>query len=228
MPATDTLSVAGHAVRLRRHARATRLTLRVGPKGPVLTIPKRMTLRQAAEFLDRHQDWLVDKIADTPAQVIVGLGAQVPLAGQLLTIAPTPASRPRVDGTTLLVPGPAPKVAAAVRKFLIAQARQDLSAASKDYAAQINRRFGRITLRDTRSRWGSCTSRGDLNYSWRLIMAPAEVLDYVAAHEVAHLAQMNHSQRFWSIVEDLCPDYPVYRDWLRANGPDLHRYDFGP
>ncbi|MGR3434759.1 MAG: M48 family metallopeptidase, partial [Shimia sp.] len=82
-------------------------------------------------------------------------------------------------------------------------------------------------LRDTRSRWGSCSAAGGLNYSWRLVMAPPEVLDYVAAHEVAHLAQMNHSPRFWAEVAGLMPGYEAPRGWLRRHGADLHRYRFG-
>jgi predicted metal-dependent hydrolase len=86
--------------------------------------------------------------------------------------------------------------------------------------------FGRVTLRDTRSRWGSCTSAGDLMFSWRLIMAPSAVLDYVVAHEVAHLAEMNHSDRFWAQVERLFPDHAAPRAWLRRNGAGLHAWDF--
>ena len=227
MPAHETITVAGHSVTLKRHARAKRLTLRVSPKGPVLTVPKRMRLATATDFLTRHMDWLQDRLADAPKRVTVDLGTDLPFAGQTLSVVRAADGRTRIEGDHLLVPDSRSGTTAAVRSFLIAQARQDLTAASTDYARQIDRNVGRITLRDTRSRWGSCTARGDLNFSWRLIMAPAEVLDYVAAHEVAHLAQMNHSAKFWGIVADLCPDYHVYRTWLRTHGPDLHRYDFG-
>ncbi|MEL6678764.1 MAG: M48 family metallopeptidase, partial [Pseudomonadota bacterium] len=93
-------------------------------------------------------------------------------------------------------------------------------------AARLGRRPGRSTLRDTRSRWGSCTSEGHIMLSWRLLLAPPQVLDYVVAHEVAHLQEMNHSPAFWSVVRDLCPDYERHRRWLHQHGADLHRYRF--
>ncbi|GFE63244.1 hypothetical protein KIN_03180 [Litoreibacter roseus] len=105
-------------------------------------------------------------------------------------------------------------------------ARDRLASASQKHAETLGRPFHKITLRDTRSRWGSCTSQGNLMYSWRLILAPPEVLDYVAAHEVAHLAHMDHSQRFWTAVGGLCPGYQTPRAWLRRNGATLHRYQF--
>ena len=99
--------------------------------------------------------------------------------------------------------------------------------ASDHYAAKIGRRVTRVTLRDTRSRWGSCTAEGALMYSWRLVMAPPEVLRYVAAHEVAHLVEMNHSHRFWAVVEGLYPDWQAQRAWLHRHGGALHSLRFG-
>ena len=106
----------------------------------------------------------------------------------------------------------------------MAQAR--LAAASDRHAATLGRPFTAIALRDTRSRWGSCTADGRLMYSWRLAMAPPEVLDDVAAHEVAHLAHMDHSPRFWSVVETLCPGWPAHRRWLREHGGALQGWQF--
>ena len=94
------------------------------------------------------------------------------------------------------------------------------------YAAQVDRPVTAVSLRDTRSRWGSCTSEGKLMLSWRLVFAPPKVFDYVIAHEVAHLVEMNHSRAFWAIVEGLRPDYRDAKDWLKSDGPDLHRYRF--
>lgn len=110
--------------------------------------------------------------------------------------------------------------------FLKHHARLALVDASARHAEALGRPHGRITIRDTRSRWGSCTAQGDLMFSWRLIMAPPEVLDYVAAHEVAHLAEMNHSRAFWAHVERLMPGYAGPRRWLRENAQHLHRYRF--
>lgn len=114
----------------------------------------------------------------------------------------------------------------AVLAALKCLARDRLAEASDRHATAIGRKVGRITLRDTRSRWGSCTSEGNLMYSWRLILAPPEVLDYVAAHEVAHLVHMDHSRAFWAQVERLMPGHKSARDWLRREGTGLHRWRF--
>ncbi|MEL7205889.1 MAG: SprT family zinc-dependent metalloprotease, partial [Pseudomonadota bacterium] len=125
------------------------------------------------------------------------------------------------------VPGSADRVGTRVATWLKLLARDRLIEASDRYAAELGRPYTRLSLRDTRSRWGSCSAQGRLMYSWRLILAPPEALDYVAAHEVAHLQEMNHSPAFWSIVADLCPDYETQRLWLRHEGTSLHRYRFG-
>jgi predicted metal-dependent hydrolase len=114
-----------------------------------------------------------------------------------------------------------------VKAFMKLQARDALAAASDRYAAAVGKSYARLSLRDTRSRWGSCSSQGVLMYSWRLIMAPPQVLDYVAAHEVAHLVEMNHSQAFWDVVEDIFPNHKPCRKWLREHGDKLHRVQFG-
>ena len=127
----------------------------------------------------------------------------------------------------LLVPDDPEKLGPRLAAYLRALARDRLAAASDRHAAALRRPYRKITLRDTRSRWGSCTAQGDLMYSWRLVMAPPEVLDYVAAHEVAHLAQMNHSPAFWAVVERLYGDWRPARRWLQVEGASLHRYRFG-
>ena len=126
----------------------------------------------------------------------------------------------------LLVPGTGSEVARRTRVWLANEARVRLAKISDDYAAELGRSYTRLTIRDTRSRWGSCSASGGLMYSWRLVMAPAEVLRYVAAHEVAHLVEPNHSSAFWRKVEELKQDYRDNRRWLRANGNELHRYRF--
>jgi predicted metal-dependent hydrolase len=115
-----------------------------------------------------------------------------------------------------------------LRAWLKTAARRRLSAACDHYAARLGRPYTRLTLRDTRSRWGSCSAQGGLNFSWRLFMAPPDVLDYVAAHEVAHLAQMNHSPAFWAEVSRLFGPHETQRRWLRAEGAALHAVDFDP
>ncbi|MFD0937353.1 M48 family metallopeptidase, partial [Methylobacterium trifolii] len=115
-------------------------------------------------------------------------------------------------------------VARRVRDYLSLEARRDLLVSVERYTAALGQGPKRITVRDTRSRWGSCTARGELNFSWRLILAPPLVLDYLVAHEMAHLREMNHSNRFWTLVGDLCPNVDEAEAWLKRNGAALHRY----
>jgi predicted metal-dependent hydrolase len=131
-----------------------------------------------------------------------------------------------VTGTELQVPGAADRLPVKLQAFFKEQARAAVSAATKTYADALGVSVGRISLKDTRSRWGSCSSAGNINYSWRLIMAPAPVLNYVAAHEVAHRLEMNHSDRYWANVARVYPDYNVQRAWLRTHGTALHGYRF--
>ena len=131
------------------------------------------------------------------------------------------------DGV-LGVPGPAGGHAVRVAAWLREEARRASVAAVDRHAAKLGLKPGRISLRDPRSRWGSCTASGDLMFSWRLIMAPSAVFDYVVAHEVAHLAELNHSPRFWAVVRAALPGLiKAARDWLRRNGAALHTHDFG-
>ncbi len=213
-------------VDLRRSARARRLSLRVSRlDGKVtLTMPPRAPEQQALAFLQEREAWLRGHLADITPAAVVRVGGQVLYRGAELQVVAGPGRRIVADDATLSVPVGAG--GAAVRAFLRARARDALVAATDRYAAQIGRSYTRISLRDTRSRWGSCSTSGTVMYSWRLIMAPPVVLDYVAAHEVAHLAEMNHSQRFWDIVADLMPDYARHRLWLRENGDRLHSLRF--
>lgn len=214
---------------LRRSPRARRISLRVsGLDGRVtLTIPRGVAETEALDFARSRGDWLRAQLSGRVGTVQVGHGVTLPLEGQGMRIAPAAGRRILARGEDLLVPGPAEMVAARLQAWLKARARDRLAAASDHYAALLGRRYARLTLRDTRSRWGSCSANGTLSYSWRLVLAPPEVLAYVAAHEVAHLAEMNHSPAFWALVARLMPDHAAARGWLRREGAALHRYRFG-
>lgn len=213
------------AVTLRRSARARRISLRVSAlDGRVtLTLPKGLAEREALDFARSKQDWLQGHLADRMPDVPVAPGAEIPVEGRMMRLEAGTGRRVQTSGDALIVPGGA---AARVQAWLKTLARERLVTASDHYAAALGRPYSRITLRDTRSRWGSCSSTGGLSYSWRLVMAPPEVLDYVAAHEVAHLEQMNHSPAFWAIVAALMPEFQTHRKWLRQHGTGLHRYRF--
>ena len=215
-------------VQLRRSARARRLSLRISRLDgrATLTLPHRVPEREGMAFLQDRESWLRKHLADVAPEAPVRLGGTVPFQGADLPIVAGAVRRVRLGPEGLIVPDEPALVGKRVAAFLKLKARDALAAASDHYAAQLGTSYGRITLRDTRSRWGSCSSAGDLMYSWRLIMAPPEVLNYVAAHEVAHLKHMDHSARFWGVVDDLFADHKACRAWLRTHGGSLHRVRF--
>ncbi len=216
-------------ITLRRIARARRFSLRVGQAdGRVtLSLPARAREAEAMDFARAHEGWIRNAQARRPKATTVELGGQIMLEGQTLTIAAGAGRSVQVQGGQLLVAGDPARVSARVMAFLKVRARDRLAQASDHYAAQVGRQVTQITLRDTRSRWGSCSPDGALMYNWRLIMAPPAVLDYVAAHEVAHLVEMNHSAAFWAVVARLYPGWNVQRDWLKRNGGALQAVQFG-
>ncbi len=215
-------------VTLRRSLRARRMSLRVSRlDGRVtLTLPQFVAEREGMAFLRDREGWLRGQVGQVTASVVAEPGARVGFEGRELLIAEADQRRVTVTEGQMLVPRGAEKVAVRVRAYLRHAARDRLAAASDRHAAALGLSYAGLSLRDTRSRWGSCSSRGRLMYSWRLIMAPPEVLDYVAAHEVAHLAEMNHSPEFWAVVERLFPEHRRCRQWLRDNGDQLHRLRF--
>ncbi|MFT5630828.1 MAG: putative metal-dependent hydrolase [Gammaproteobacteria bacterium] len=215
-------------VSVRRSARARKLSLRVSRlDGKVtLTVPQRSPLREGIHFLETRELWLRTHLIRLAPEAVVAAGGTVPYRGDALPVVVGAVKRTVMREGTLQVPD-APTAGVRAKAFLKLRARDELAAASDRYAAQVDRTYNRLSIRDTRSRWGSCSSEGVLMYSWRLIMAPPAVLDYVAAHEVAHLVEMNHSDAFWAVVERICPEYAAHRAWLRNNGDVLHRVNFG-
>lgn len=214
---------------LKRSARARRFSLRVSRlDGRVtLSLPSRAREAEAMAFARSQEEWLRETLAGMPVRAGVVIGGEVPVEGRMLRLVQGTGRGVRIEGDSLRVPGDPAQAGARVGAFLKALARERLVAASDRYAAEIGRKVTRVSLRDTRSRWGSCAHDGSLMYSWRLVMAPPSVLDYVAAHEVAHMVEMNHSDRFWAVVERLYPRWQVQRKWLHAEGQALHAYRFG-
>src|SRR3954464_10408593 len=234
-PAHLEVNHAGRAYRiaLRRRPTARRITLRISSATGeiVLTLPERTDLDAARRFADVHGGWIAARLARIPARVAFAQGALVPLRGVPHRIVPWS----RVSGSTAALVDPdgepviavsadSPHIARRVRDFLTREAKRDLGIAVQRHTDALGIPARTITVRDTRSRWGSCSAQGSLNFSWRLILAPPFVLDYLAAHEVAHLKEMNHSHRFWRIAHSLCPHVEEAERWLKRNGADLHRY----
>mgnify|MGYP001765241648 CR=1 FL=1 len=217
-------------VHLKRSARSRRFSLRVSRlDGKVtLTLPPRARESEAMTFLRGHEDWLRQTLAAMPVSQVapVGLGSVIPVEGRPLVLEPGSGRGIRVQDDRLLVPGDPATVGARVAAWARVLARDRLAAASARYAALVDRRYTALALRDTRSRWGSCSPDGRLMFSWRLILAPPLVLDYVAAHEVAHLVEMNHSPAYWAVVSRICPGWQAQRAWLQDQGQTLHHLRF--
>ena len=228
------LDIDGRPVRvaLKRNARATRYSLRIPASGgdPVLSLPANGSFSTARDFAIRHHDWLADKLALVPEPIRLSAGVEIPLRDVAHCIIQGSARRGTVKlakdqgQPQIIVPGEDAHLARRLTDWLKREARTDLGEAVARHAASLGRKPTGISVRDTRSRWGSCSSSGKLSFSWRLVLAPPEILDYVAAHEVAHLAEMNHSNRFWRLTEELFPETPSARAWLRDHGMQLHRY----
>lgn len=202
-------------LRVRRHG-----------AGPTLTLPPSVSVAEAREFLTNQEVWLRERIEDASPGAPIRDGITLPFRGRVVTVRMKSGGPHGLEGAVLCVPGPSVRLSHQVSAFLREAAREACVDAAYQHAARLGRRIGRITMRDTRSRWGSCTSSGDLMFSWRLILAPEAVLDYVVAHEVAHLVEMNHSAAFWKVVRHLCRQYEEPRSWLRLHGTELLAIDF--
>jgi predicted metal-dependent hydrolase len=222
-----------YLVSVRRHRRARRYTLRIhsATREAILTMPPRGSVREAKAFAQKHGGWLAARLRRLPQAAPFQDGASLPLRGVEHRIVHRPGTRGTVwaeqgeGGENLLcVAGEAPHVGRRVSDFLRREAQRDLVAASRRAAEMLNVTIKRVSVRDQSSRWGSCSTTGVLSYSWRLILAPPFVLDYLAIHEVAHLVEMNHSPRFWRLVHRMCPEAERAKVWLDVHGADLHRY----
>ncbi|MBJ3785808.1 M48 family metallopeptidase [Devosia sediminis] len=228
-PKTTQIEVDGApvsiAVKVSARARSFRLSLPAS--GPLLTLPETARWSDAEAFLHRHRHWLAARLPRAAQAQRLEAGVMLPLRGVPHLVVGTGALRGRVDlaqtadGPVLRVPGDAAHQPRRLYDWLKAQALVDLTAQSQHHAARLGVTVKQVRLRSQSSRWGSCSSTGNINYNWRLILAPPHVLDYVAAHEVAHLVEMNHSDAFWATVERTLPDMERGKAWLKAHGREL-------
>lgn len=214
-------------VTIRRSGTARRISLRIDPvRGPVLVVPTKARLADAERFLLAQRVWLAERLARLPGRIVLADGAMVPVLGIPHPIRHRPEARRGVwieDGA-VMVSGRIEHVGRRAGDFLKGEAKRLILPRALDLAARLGRKPARVSVKDTRSRWGSCSSTGDLAFSWRLVLAPEWVLTYVVAHEVGHLEEMNHSPAFWAVVETLVGDSRQARAWLKQHGPGLHRY----
>lgn len=227
------LTLAGQQVPLNvsRHHNARRMTLRYDAQRRQikLTLPPRAPLRLAAGFLREKEAWLAAQITRHPEPLAFAHGAVLPVLGTSLTLHHMNTLRGRVQriDDRLHIPCPPDALPRRTEDWLKAELRAEIIREATTMAAILSVKFRRVSLRDTSSRWGSCSSEGNLSFCWRLVFAPREILSYIIAHEVAHLREMNHSPAFWAEVANLHPPYKQSRAWLTKNASELHRYGNG-
>lgn len=236
LPSERVHHVAGRELPLRvvENARARRLTLRIdaGGRGLRVTAPPGLRQGEIDSFLDRHRDWLELKLAKLPDRPQVRAGVKIPLRGTPHMIVHRPGKRGTVavaseDGTPALhVHGDEAHLPRRLADFLKREARHDIEPLVARHTASVGRRAKAVRFKDTSSRWGSCTADGTLSFSWRIMMAPPTVIDYLVAHEVAHLREMNHGPKFWALCRKLCPRTDEARAWLKRNGSALQAIAF--
>ena len=225
---SEVLRLPGGSARIewRRSRRARRVSLRIDPRGGavVVTLPPRAGRTAGMALLMDHADWVTERLAALPGPTPFADGAVVPLHGADHRIEHVGGrGTVWVQARVILVAGEKPFLARRVADFLHAQACKCLSARAMAKAEQAGLQPSRVIVKDTRSRWGSCAADRTLAFSWRLVMAPRFVQDYVAAHEVAHLRHMNHGPRFWALVHSLTPHTDAAVTWLQTEGPKLLR-----
>ncbi len=229
LPRSEMLALPGGPTRVewRRNRRARRVSLRIDPcgGGVVVTLPTRAGRGAGVALLMTHADWVANRIAALPQAVPFADGAIVSISGVPHRIRHVPQERGGawVEDCELLVSGAPEFLRRRVLDFLRAEALRRLSGSVFVKAAMLNVTPRRIAVKDTRSRWGSCAADGSLAFSWRLVMTPEFVQDYVVGHEVAHLKYMNHGKRFWNLVDRLTPHAATAIPWLRAEGFRLLR-----
>ncbi len=192
----------------------------------IVVLPYRARLQDALEAVRAHAGWIAKQVEARPARILFADGTVIPVLGRTRTIRHDPRAPAgvREEGDTLRIGGPEERLGLRVVAWLKRQVRAAIEKAIACKAVQLGRSPQRIVLRDTRSRWGSCSATGTLSFSWRLILAPPEVLDYVVAHELAHLVVRGHGPEFWRVAAELADDVTAGRAWLRRYGQTLFRY----
>ena len=209
--------------------RQKHMNLRINPKSGMVhvTAPYYTPEAEVENFVRRNRDWLQAHLSQLAPEMPFADGGEIPLLGQRRVLRHTPGhiGGVRDEGHKLTIGGEPSFLPRRVRDYLVARARREITMRAHYYAGALGKKISAITIRDTTSRWGSCSTGGRLSFSWRLVMMPLHVLDYVVAHEVAHLAHMDHSPAFWAQVQTLLGSNPApAKKWLAANGNRLMRY----
>ncbi len=211
-------------LKYKTNKRSRRLTLRFSVKDNafILTLPPRISDSQVSDFLTKCQGWAQNQLKKLDNRKIIGPGENISVHGKVYTCEVDPLRRKPVlcaDSQTLFLPSRYTKQD--LHHLFKEVALGTLTSYVEKATAALNERFVRVSIRDSKSRWGSCSTTKTISLSWRLILAPREVAQYVCIHEAVHLIHMNHSMAFWREVENLCPDYKQHKKWLKLHGPSL-------
>jgi predicted metal-dependent hydrolase len=215
-------------LKIVRHKRAKRISLRVQPRGGhiVLTLPRYSSLKQAEDFIVSQHEWLVKQAAKVPTTTEFQNGETIELLGEPVTILHQPDARAgvRIESNNLCVSGESEFMQRRISDFLVKYTKARFSEMTRSLAQHTGKTVRRISVRSMVSRWGSCSSRGDISLNWRLVFAPVFVAEYVVAHEVAHLTHLDHSADFWRLLHTLTPHTEAAKAWLNRYGNTLYRF----
>ena len=225
----DYAAVLGYDIKVNKSSRTRKLILKVDNKEriPVLTIPRYCSSKKALEFIKSNQEWIDSCLAKIPEIRRFSDGEQISLFGKIYTLQHKPHARAGVffDGEQICISGQKEFLHRRLRDFIKEQAQKKFYHASEQLAKKIECELNDVCIKDTKSRWGSCSTRNNINYNWRIALAPDFVIKYLIAHEVSHLRHPDHSAFFWNCVASLCPQYKKGRDWLKEHGKELYLYE---
>lgn len=218
-------------IQLTRNKRSKRLTLRQNLSGGnfKLSMPMRASVKQAKAFCQQHSAWIAEKSAEMQDMASFADGQYIPLRGKMVKLVFLDQLRGQTkfisldDAAELHITGGAEFAPRRLVTWLKSAAKKDILVAMEKYQPMLDVKYSKLTIRDTKSRWGSCSSSKALSFSWRLVMAPPNCLDYVVAHELAHILEMNHGAKFWAHVDGVCPHMKDSQKWLKTNGGQLHQ-----
>ncbi|MFW0777989.1 MAG: M48 family metallopeptidase [Rickettsiales bacterium] len=214
-------------IKIRKVSTSRSMVIRYQPltHSLALTLPRYVSIKQGLSFIEEKRNWIMAQLPHDATQNALVEGASIPVLGKNYVITHMGGRGVvRIEEDKLIVPGDAAFITRRVRDWLKKRAREEISRLAYEKAQQLGKKATKISLRDTTSHWGSCTQAGGLSFSWRLVFAPYEVLEYVVCHEVAHLSEMNHSKAFWAHVAELCPSYEAQKRWLKRYGHRLYQY----
>lgn len=215
-------------VKVKKTSVAKKMVLRIDSKDhcAILSIPKYCSQRQALKFLQENEVWIINTLANLPKLSNFADGDEISVFGETYKIYHENKHKGTCfEGNLLKVGGDIAFLHRRVKDFLKKNAVDKLAEMSISTAEKIGVKIASVTVKDTKSRWGSCSTKGNINYNWRIVLAPKKVIDYLVCHEVSHLKHPNHSTAFWNMVESLCPSYKDSRNWLKTHGKELYKYN---